>query len=105
MITSFQAEHTGAFTFANYVTAYGRAALPRCAGQLAGNSAPGGRAAGRCFAVPLAWGVARTDMPGRGFVRMLVLATFITPPYIGAVAWILLAGPERRLAEPRLDVR
>ena len=32
-------------------------------------------------------------MPGRGFVRMLVLATFITPPYTGAVAWILLAGP------------
>jgi len=24
-------------------------------------------------------------MPGRGFVRMLVLATFITPPYTGAV--------------------
>ena len=32
-------------------------------------------------------------MPGRGFARMLVLATFITPPYTGAVAWILLAGP------------
>ena len=32
-------------------------------------------------------------MPGRGFVRMLVLATFVTPPYTGAVAWILLAGP------------
>ena len=45
------------------------------------------------FAVPLAWGVSRTNMPARGFVRMLVLATFITPPYTGAVAWILLAGP------------
>jgi iron(III) transport system permease protein len=32
-------------------------------------------------------------MPGRGLTRMLVLATFITPPYTGAVAWILLAGP------------
>src|SRR5258705_354387 len=42
---------------------------------------------------PLAWGVSRTNMPGRGFVHMLVLATFITPPYTGAVAWILLAGP------------
>ena len=45
------------------------------------------------FAVPLAWAVSRTDMPGRGFTRMLVLATFITPPYLGAVGWILLAGP------------
>ena len=43
--------------------------------------------------MPLAWAVSRTNMPGRGFVRMLVLATFITPPYTGAVAWILLAGP------------
>src|SRR5215831_19167089 len=32
-------------------------------------------------------------MPGRGLVRILVLATFVTPPYTGAVAWILLAGP------------
>ena len=32
-------------------------------------------------------------MPGAGFVRLLVLGAFIIPPYLGAVGWILLAGP------------
>ena len=43
--------------------------------------------------VPMAWLVARTDMPGRGAVRVLVLAAFITPSFIGALGWILLAAP------------
>ena len=42
---------------------------------------------------PLAWLTARTDMPGRGLVRALVLASFVTPPVLGAFAWELLAGP------------
>jgi iron(III) transport system permease protein len=44
-------------------------------------------------AVPMAWAVARTNMPGKGLVRTLTLGAFITPPYLGALAWILLAGP------------
>ena len=45
------------------------------------------------FAVPIAWAVARTDTPAKPFVNMTVLAAFVTPPYTGAIAWILLAGP------------
>ena len=45
------------------------------------------------FAVPLAWGISRTDMPGRGLIRQAILASFVVPPYLGAVGWILLAGP------------
>jgi len=37
-------------------------------------------------------GCGATDMPAADSPH-LVLATFITPPYTGAVAWILLAGP------------
>ncbi len=44
-------------------------------------------------AAPAAWGAARTDMPLGGLVRMLVLASFATPPFLGALAWILLASP------------
>jgi ABC-type Fe3+ transport system permease subunit len=44
--------------------------------------------------VPIAWAVSRTDMPWKGLVRTLVLATFVTPPFLGATAWILLAGPK-----------
>ncbi|NDH61583.1 MAG: iron ABC transporter permease [Alphaproteobacteria bacterium] len=92
VLTSFQAEKTGDFTLSNYATAYGRA---RYIDALFNSLKLGAAAAALAgaFAIPLAWAVARTDMPGRGFTRMLVLATFITPPYTGAVAWILLAGP------------
>jgi iron(III) transport system permease protein len=92
VITSFTAERTGGFTFENYGVAWGRA---RYVEALFNSLKLGAVSAGLAglFAIPLAWGVSRTNMPGRGFVRMLVLATFITPPYTGAVAWILLAGP------------
>ncbi len=41
----------------------------------------------------MAWCVSRTDMPYTGLVRNSVLAAFVTPPFLGAIAWILLAGP------------
>ena len=92
VITSFQTEGTGEFTFSNYATAYGRARYIDALFNSLKLGAASAALAG-VFAVPLAWAVARTNMPGRGLTRMLVLATFITPPYTGAVAWILLAGP------------
>jgi len=44
-------------------------------------------------AAPLAWVVARTDLPGRRTVRFLMMASFVTPPFLGAVAWEILAAP------------
>src|SRR6266851_9617621 len=38
-------------------------------------------------AAPISWLVSRTDMPGRQFIRALVTASFVTPPFLGAVAW------------------
>src|SRR3982075_3483408 len=48
-------------------------------------------------AAPMGWLVSRTDMPGRQFIRALVTASFVTPPFLGAVAWELLAAPNSRL--------
>ena len=48
-------------------------------------------------ALPLAWLVARTDMPLRRVVRSLVTASFVTPPFLGAIAWELLAAPNSGL--------
>jgi iron(III) transport system permease protein len=42
---------------------------------------------------PLAWLTARTDLPGKGVLRALVMASFVTPPFLGAFAWVMLAGP------------
>jgi iron(III) transport system permease protein len=44
-------------------------------------------------AIPLAWLVARTDVPWRDAIRALVTASFVTPPFLGAIAWELLASP------------
>jgi iron(III) transport system permease protein len=46
---------------------------------------------------PLAWLTARTDVPGKGLIRMLVMASFVTPPFLGAFAWVMLAGPNAGL--------
>ena len=48
-------------------------------------------------AAPIAWLAARTNMPGRGFVRVLVTASFVTPPFLGAIAWEILAAPNSGL--------
>src|SRR5438874_3993228 len=48
-------------------------------------------------AAPMGWLVARTDMPLGRTVRALVTASFVTPPFLGAIAWELLAAPNSGL--------
>lgn len=45
------------------------------------------------FGVPMAWLVARTNMPAREWVKALTLTAFVTPTFIGALAWIMIAAP------------
>ena len=42
---------------------------------------------------PLAWLTARTDLPWHRPIQHLILASFVTPPFLGAFAWVMLAGP------------
>jgi len=46
---------------------------------------------------PMAWLAARTDLPGQRLIRGLILASFVTPPFLGAFAWVMLAGPNAGL--------
>jgi len=46
---------------------------------------------------PLAWLTARTDLPAKSALRALVMASFVTPPFLGAFAWVMLAGPNAGL--------
>jgi iron(III) transport system permease protein len=48
-------------------------------------------------AAPMGWLVARSDMPFRATIRSLVMASFVTPPFLGAIAWELLAAPNSGL--------
>lgn len=45
------------------------------------------------LATPLAFGVARTNMRGKGAVKLSVLISFASPPFLMTLAYILLAGP------------
>ncbi len=44
--------------------------------------------------VPLAWAVARSDMKLKRLVHALVALSYITPPYLTALAYTILAGPD-----------
>ena len=44
--------------------------------------------------VPLAWATARSNMALRSVVHALVALSYITPPYLTALAYIILLGPE-----------
>jgi iron(III) transport system permease protein len=83
---------SGGVTFANFAAAYG---LPRYLAAFRNSVVMGFAVTVLCvvIAVPMAWATSRTDMPGKTLVRVLTLGAFVTPPYLGALAWILLAGP------------
>lgn len=49
------------------------------------------------IAVPFAFLVSRTDMPGRRFFRSVTVLTFAAPSFIAAMGWILLLGPRSGL--------
>lgn len=42
---------------------------------------------------PLAWLVGRTNLPGKKFFRTTLVATYMIPPYVGAIAWVQLLNP------------
>ena len=48
-------------------------------------------------AAPMGWLVARTDLPFGHAIRALVTASFVTPPFLGAIAWEILAAPNSGL--------
>jgi iron(III) transport system permease protein len=92
VLSSLQAVDTGDWTLANYGIAYGRS---RYVQALWNALMLGACVTALCLvlAVPMAWAVSRTDMPAKGVIKLMTLAAFVTPPYLGAIGWILLAGP------------
>lgn len=56
------------------------------------------------FALGLAWIVARTDAPGRGWFDTLNVVPFFLSPYVGAMSWISLAAPHEGLLNHVVEV-
>ncbi|MEV6392805.1 molybdate ABC transporter permease subunit [Nocardia xishanensis] len=44
------------------------------------------------FGIPLAWLLARAELPGRGIIRALVTVPLVLPPVVGGVALLLVLG-------------
>ena len=42
---------------------------------------------------PLAWLIGRTDLPFRKKFRTILVASYMIPPYVGAIAWTQLLNP------------
>jgi iron(III) transport system permease protein len=54
--------------------------------------------------VPCGFILAKTDMPGKGLIRVIYAIPYMTPPYVGALAWILFIQ-ERGFLEEMLAGR
>lgn len=84
--------NTSTFTLSNYIEVFTN---PRFR-EAATNSlilATGVGMISVVIGVPLAWAIARTNMPFRGLIRVLLLVAFSIPTFLGGIAWILLAAP------------
>lgn len=80
------------WTLANWRAVYlGRELWPMLANTLV--FALGSTAAALVLGTLLAWLVERTDLPGRGLVRVLIILPLATPPLLLAIAWVLLLSP------------
>ncbi len=89
---SFRSDTDGSATLDNFVTLVADPTLLRAYGLAIGMALAVGILA--CLiATPMAWLVARTDLPGRRIIRVLVTASFVTPPFLGAIAYEILAAP------------
>ena len=52
----------------------------------------------------LAWLAARTDLPGRSLVAVLVMVPYIIPPIVKAQAFYLMLSPKTGMAQPAAAV-
>jgi iron(III) transport system permease protein len=48
--------------------------------------------------LPLAWAVSRSNTPGRRFLHLTALVSYVTPPYLTAIAFVYLFSPNAGLA-------
>jgi iron(III) transport system permease protein len=86
----------GGLSLANFLAAFGR---PIYRGPIL-NSFVYATAVGILsvlIGAPMAWLVGRTDLPVKGAIRTLTVAAFVTPSFLGATAWVILAGPNAGL--------
>jgi iron(III) transport system permease protein len=43
--------------------------------------------------LPMAWAVSRSNVPAKGFIRFTATISYLTPPFLSAIAFVNLASP------------
>lgn len=85
-------KESGAFTVLNYFKVFQRSNVLEAIGNtLLMSIGIGGLSV--LVGVPLAFGVSRTNMRGKAFVRSAIIVAIMTPPFLLSMAYIILAGP------------
>jgi iron(III) transport system permease protein len=80
------------WTLGHFRTVYGAGGFWRYVGNTV-SFALGATALALSLGTVLAWLVERTDLPGRGAVRALIVLPMATPPILMAIGWVMLASP------------
>jgi iron(III) transport system permease protein len=96
LVTAVRVPGGAGFTLANFLEAFGEAIYQ---GPVR-NSLVYATSVGILSVLvgaPMAWFVTRTDMPGKAVVRTLTIAAFVTPSFLGATAYVILAWPNAGL--------
>ncbi len=102
IVSSLQEVDTGRFTLANYRTAYGNIRhLQSLLNSL--ELGVGVALLATLFAVPIAWAISRTDMPGKAFVRLMVFRRLRDAALSRRHRLDPAGGAEFRLAQQGLD--
>ena len=47
--------------------------------------------------LPLAWAVGRTNVPGKPFIHLTAVVSYLTPPFLTAIAFVNLFSPRAGL--------
>ncbi|WP_342358781.1 iron ABC transporter permease [Terrarubrum flagellatum] len=91
LFASFRDNDTGAFSLGNYVDVFMLRSYRRAIGNtlLVGF---GGMAGSLMLGVSLAFLVTRYRVRGRALIQTLAVVALVSPPFIGAYAWIVLFG-------------
>jgi iron(III) transport system permease protein len=84
--------HEGAFTAEHFAAAFSR---PAYYNALLNSLILGVGTAvlSVLIGAPMAWAVSRTTMPAKNLVRVLVGVSYITPPFLSAIAYVILLAP------------
>lgn len=102
LVVAFQDDTTGSWTLENFTTVFTQWIYLEPILRSLGVAVSVG-ALSTVIGGLLAWLATRTNIYGKRLLSILMVATFVTPSFVGAAGWILLSSPNAGLLNRLLD--